>query len=255
METTLCVTPTPSNANQFQTGHGLERQRLIHSSLEERTQAVFAALEQDDVVASALKRIKTELPTDLRYHVAEHTFEVLQHVIRLALHDGLSQEHIRRLARAAAFHDLGYVVRRQANEEIGAQFAEDCLRLHGASEEEIRDVTLAIQDTQLHRSADGTTLEQRPHSLLSQYLCDADLANFGLKTFFYKTPLVWSEMSGEEVRSFRDMVASPQRLKYLEGTLRLLEHHQWHTPAAQTLLAEGKEANERLLRGVLELWN
>lgn len=182
------------------------------------------------VVRSALERIRRENPSHLQYHVLQHTHEVIFFTILLSLVQGLSEKEIELLAIAAAYHDIGYVVRDANNEVIGALMARESMKRFGYHFDEARDVASWIMDTQLKLI--GRQLQQSASTTFSSVLTDADIANFGLPNFFEKRNLIFKENGAKDWREF------------LIQTLNLLTNgHEWKTQASILLFQEQKEQN------------
>lgn len=209
-------------------------------------------LREHPLIEAAFRRLRTELPRDLRYHTTEHSEDVFDAVIRLAIRDRLSEHDTLLLAVAAAHHDLGFIVQRPANEVIGASWAREAMTCAGFDEEDIQDVETAIWDTQLKMNPETKAFEQQVHGRLSPWLLDADLSNFGSTDFFKKTVLVYEEMSGRTARSVADLNDDEGR-KYLASTLSLMLHHNWHSSAARRLFSAQKQRNVEILGGLLHV--
>ncbi len=185
------------------------------------------------IVREALERLSTSLPDSLTYHTVEHTRDVLQEAITLAQEDGLSAREIELLAIASAWHDIGYIHALKQNEplaarELGAYLIDN----PQYATDEIELMQRMILDTAL--VPEHNTRVQKPHTKLSRYLLDADLANFGRDDFFEKSALQMQE-TGMEQRAFR------------KTTLALLQAHTWLTPAASHKWTDKKEANIQAL--------
>ena len=205
-------------------------------------------LSQNPAIRAALALLEN-LPTDLRYHTIDHTYDVLTDAVTFALLDGLSDRDIELVAIAAAFHDTGFVKQRSMNEPIGAQYAREEMQLHKYTEEEILLVEGMVLDTQLKRTPDGF-LKQIPTTRLSAYVLDADLANFGKTTFFAQSVLVLEEMLNRGIKD----ISSIELRNYLMNTDRLVSRHQWYTHSAKLLFERQKMVNaDRLAEAVAVL--
>jgi len=222
----------------------------IHPTIDESFSLLIEALRKHPLVEEAFTRIRAELPGDLIYHTEDHTKDVFDNVIRLALRDRLSEHDITLLAIASAWHYVGFIARRAGNEVVAAEWVRKAMLREGYDEEDIRDVTAAILDTQLKMNAADGVLEQQVHGRLSPWLLDSDLANFGSPDFFEKTVLVYNETSGWRADSVADLV-DEEGLKYLSSTMSLMLHHSWHTTAARDLFTRRKEKNLNILAAIL----
>jgi len=186
------------------------------------------------LVQEALRRLREGLPPSLLYHSARHTEDVLEQVLLFALTDGLTLRECELLAIAAAYHDIGFLVRVSENEVLGAATAEEAmLKEGGFSSGELAEVKTAILDTQVRITAGGP--RQVSTSKLSNYLLDADVSNLGRDDFFDKAELVRKENGVTDQATF------------LKGLRVFLDAHRWYSPAGQRLRAQGKRKNVKLL--------
>lgn len=186
------------------------------------------------IIAHALQRLSRELSADLFYHSAAHTDDVFSEVLRFAIHDGLPERSQELLAIAAAYHDMGFVVRPTDNEGLGADLAVAALDSFGGYADWEREaVRAAILDTQVKMTASGP--RQVSTTQLSNYLLDADVSNLGREDFFEKVELIRREVGAQDAR------------KFLQGVQVFLESHQWYSPAAKALRSQGKDRNRALV--------
>ena len=119
----------------------------------------------------ALSRLERELSPELTYHSLWHTAEdVLPAAQRLAALMGVSPEDARLLEIGAAYHDIGFVVRRQEHERAGAEIAAQVLPGFGFTSEQVA----AVQGMIL-----ATRIPQSPRTPLEEILADADLDVLG----------------------------------------------------------------------------
>ena len=248
------VTPTTEISQQSAVvGQGLDAESGVKTSLEDRVQALTESLRQLPAVAHAFTMLEQQLPEGIWYHDVAHSTEVFEDVVKLAVVDSRSEKEIELLAIAAAFHDTGFIDTPVKNEPIGAEYAAKAMKAYGYSDAEIATVGEAIMATQMQPVPEKQTLEQRKTNELSRYLLDADLSNFGKAIFPYKTVSVYNEIFGGNAHSIQDM-ANPEGVKYLEGTSRLLAHHEWQTEAAKSLYAATKADNTAIISEVTRLF-
>jgi uncharacterized protein len=187
------------------------------------------------IIKKELARLTRELSPSLSYHSVAHTDDVIHEVLLFGYNDELSEKELRLLAISATFHDSGFLVKSFANEAIGADFAAMAMEAAGAySKSDISLVTQMILDTEIHFGPTGP--EFKTSSLLSGYLLDADLSNFGREDFFEKSKLIAQETN-----------QSVEELK--PSLIKFLNNHHWHTIAAQSLRQEQKEKNLAILEG------
>jgi uncharacterized protein len=187
------------------------------------------------LVELALRQLREGLSSSLVYHSARHTEDVLEQVLLFASTDGLSLRECELLAIAAAYHDIGFLVRSADNEALGAEACEKEMLDHGGySAEERKAVMTAILDTQVKMTPEGP--RQVSTSKFSDYLLDADVSNLGRDDFFEKAELVRAEAGVADTA------------KFLNGLVVFLGAHRWYSPAAQQLRGAGKAKNVETLR-------
>lgn len=183
-------------------------------------------------VSGILDRLRNELSPSLTYHSLSHTEDVIHECCLFAVTDNIHEKDILHLGIAAAFHDSGFLVRNENNEEIGAKFARDALSKDSLIiPAEVSRITSMIEDTFI----DPRISRSIARTELSKYLLDADLSNLGRLDFFEKNELYRIEI-GMDKKGF------------YQRTIDLLEKHRWHTLAAFSLREEQKQRNINLLR-------
>lgn len=199
--------------------------------------AVFSQPNYAGAVAYALHRLRTELPAHLHYHNAPHTEEdVLPAAVRLARLSNMAEPDLRLLEVGAAFHDLGQIKTDLGHELIGMEIIAEVLPGFGFGPEEIARVAGMIL---------ATRLPQTPLNDEQALLCDADLDSLGREDFLVTSKALWHERAAAGL-----VIPWPI---WLKDQLRILQTHQYFTPAAQALRQAGKQRNidmlEQLIRG------
>ncbi len=209
------------------------------SSIEAEVSLRVARLGAMPLIASGLAVLREAAPDTLFFHTISHAEDVLHEAVLFALHDRLDDREIELLALAAAYHDAGYVRGGGADHELfGANMAAEAMRREGGyTEIEVEQVRSMIMDTKL-QTEPGKELHNFS-SDLSKYLLDADLSNFGRNDFFAR---------------FDDCLKETKlpRQNFLEQTLRIMNAHDWLTPAARTLRGPKKRENMRAIELQLE---
>jgi uncharacterized protein len=217
---------------------------------EDRARLVTELLCELPLVHEALRRLKKELPSNLKYHSLQHTHDVLSCAIALGVQDGLDENKLTLLAIAAAWHDTGFIVQTARNEPIAAAWVREAMKSSGGySEDEIGLVENAILDTQIKIDLEHHTLYQESSGGISPWLLDADLSNLGQKDFMVKSMQVYSEMRGKDIASPEELSDEAGR-GYIANTIRLLAHHRWHSAAGRNTF-EKQEAINLSKLGVL----
>ncbi len=166
------------------------------------------------------------LKENLCYHNLNHTKDVIEVVEVLGWTEHVTDKDILLLKTAAAYHDTGFLVKYKGHEQTGAGIARGSLKRYGYKKKQIESIASMILATQL---------PQNPNTLLEEILCDADLDNFGREDFFDKGTLIRKELEGQGIKmSDKD---------WYEGTLKLLENHEYFTESAKELRQNKKADN------------
>lgn len=175
------------------------------------------------------------LPKNLYYHILDHTKDVIGVVETLGEAENVSGEEVLLLKTAALYHDTGFLIRYDKNEQTGAGIARGSLKKYGYGKRQIKDVEGMIM---------ATEMPQKPRTPLQKILCDADLDNLGREDFFIKGELLRLELAKQGVK------ISPRN--WYENTLKLLEDHKYHTDSAKRLRQKGKEEHIKEIEELLE---
>ena len=180
---------------------------------------------------------RDELPSDIKYHDADHTVHPTKGIVasadRIAISENISDYDRELLIVAAYFHDTGYIREYEKNEPIAARLAGRILKLIGYIPNEIVKVQKMIL---------STDLECEPKTHLEKILCDADLDHLGREDFF--------KLDGKvrEGRRARGIDVSDEA-KWYKGTLEFIKKHQYYTGSQKKLREKGKQKNiKRLLK-------
>ncbi|MBW7867246.1 MAG: response regulator [Brumimicrobium sp.] len=112
-----------------------------------------------------VNKLKSMLPYELEYHSVNHTLKVERAAIRIATLEGVSEIDMILLRTAILFHDSGFIMQYEDNEDFGIKFAQAELPKFGYSERQIKIVCDII-----HATKTGVT----PNTLLEMIMCDAD---------------------------------------------------------------------------------
>lgn len=179
---------------------------------------------------------QTHDTANLVYHNLNHTTDVVDKAVEIANHYQLNDRDFFVVTAAAWFHDLGYMTDAKEHEAHGAQIAEDFLKNHGASAEDIEDIKKCILATQM---------PQRPASLLEEIVCDADVFHLGTDDFEKKDKLL-----RKEVNLLYGLDLSKQQ--WHKKTIHFLESHHYHTEYCRLKLTAHKEANIQMVKDKIE---
>jgi uncharacterized protein len=165
----------------------------------------------------AHKRLIRELLPILRYHNLHHTFaEVLPAATLLAGRVGVIECDIQLLQVAAAFHDIGWIVRGEGHEYIGVEICKQFLPTVGFSGVQINRISGMIM---------ATRLPQSPQNELEELLADADMFTLGSDDFWPRN----ADLRYETV-ALGDVVSDKE---WYQSQLEFLQIHQYHTAVAQ----------------------
>jgi len=165
------------------------------------------------------------------YHNAHHTEKVVLAAEEMARHYALNEEDYLVLMVSAWFHDVGYFEDTNHHEEKGVVAAKRFLQQEHASQEIVDRVSNCIL---------ATRMPQRPHNLVEQILCDADLFHLGTEEFDRS-----NRMIREECNSLFRWNISKQ--DWGRRAIELLKSHHYHTEYAKRTLNAGKEKNKEVL--------
>lgn len=122
-----------------------------------------------------LKRLEAELPQNLYYHCINHTLDVCKAAEELASGENVKEQDLLLLRTAAIYHDIGFVVRYNNNEEVACQIASQTLPDFNYKPDDIEKICNMIL---------ATRIPQNPQTHLEQIMCDADLDYLGRIDFF-----------------------------------------------------------------------
>ncbi len=176
-----------------------------------------------------------ELDPALAYHGLSHTTDFVLPAVELLGRDlDLAPEDMILVRTAALFHDSGFIRTYLNNESIGVELARSILPGCGYSPAEIETIGHLIL---------ATAMPQRPHDLLAEVLCDADLVSLGMVEFF--------ETSMMLRREHIHFVEPVTLLDWLRRQHRFLVDHRYFTPAARRRYDRIKQENIRELDRVL----
>ncbi len=123
-----------------------------------------------------LSRLKDELPSYLRYHDYQHTFDVYEMAIEIAKEEGIdNDEDINLLKTAALFHDSGFLKTYKGHEDEGCKLIREVLPEFDYGDEDIEKICGMIQ---------ATKIPQNPRTHLEEILADSDLDYLGRDDFY-----------------------------------------------------------------------
>lgn len=180
------------------------------------------------------------MPSGIKYHDADHTLHPTRGIVavanRIAKAENVSEQDRELLITAAYFHDTGYIREYDKNEPIAARMAGRILKLIGYEPGEIEKIQAMIL---------ATDLEREPETHLEEILCDADLDHFGRRDFFELDERL------REGRSARGVDVGDDETWY-QGTLHLMQNHQYYTATQKRWRNQKKLKNIQKLKEKLK---
>jgi len=164
------------------------------------------------------------------YHNIDHTIDVVEASEMIGKVSKISENDLELLLIAAWFHDTGYYLGNENHEDNSARIAVNFLRDQGLAESKIKVVKNCIL---------ATKIPQKPHNLLEEILCDADLYHLATDHFFEKSELLRQEMMAENEGMSSE--------SWMNMSSEFIQCHHYHTDFAKRFLCPKKDANLKLL--------
>ncbi|MBN2778302.1 MAG: HD domain-containing protein [Bacteroidales bacterium] len=175
---------------------------------------------QEDI----MDQLQKNLPSNLYYHNVKHTINVLYNVEDIAREEGVDEEEMLLLKCAALFHDAGFMVSYDNNEEIGAKMAAQTLSKYKFTEEQIETVKRLIM---------ATKMPPKPKDLLEKIMCDADLDYLGRPDFIPISQNLFRELFE---RGKINTIEQWNRMQY-----KFITNHNYYTSTARKNRDAGKQ--------------
>ncbi len=174
-----------------------------------------------------INKLKALLPEDLVYHDVQHTLSVEKAAIRYARLEGISEQEMHLLRTAVLYHDSGFILQYNENEDFAIQLAKNNLPAFGYSEEQINVICDIISATKPGR---------KPTSLLEQIMRDADHDYLGRVDY----KMIASKLRAE-LSLFNGIEMTDE--KWIEFQLNYLRNeHRYFTETAKNIRNTGKNA-------------
>lgn len=203
-----------------------------------RTMCGLPSMDFDQMRIHILDRLKSLLPENIIYHDIPHTINVEKAAIRYAKLEGVEESDILLLRTAVLFHDSGFILKYNNNEDFGISIAKSTLPKFGYTNSQIATIAGIIASTK-------SSVE--PETLLEKIMCDADHDYLGRPDYHVIAKKLRLEMSDFN-HSFGDREWIEYQLNFLEKI------HVYHTETAQNIRSFGKNARiEDLKKKLSEL--
>lgn len=181
-----------------------------------------------------LERLEKELPEHLSYHGKHHTLDVLDTVKRIGIHEGVSEEQLKTLSVAAAYHDCGFIFGHVNHEKAGCDIAKECLPKFGFEESKIKLVCTMIM---------ATKVPQNPTCKLCDMLCDADLDYLGRDDFEPIAKSLFKEL--------HHLGVLKDEHTWNKIQVGFLKEHYYHTSYGKELRQPKKEEHLKTLEALI----
>ena len=171
-----------------------------------------------------INKLKSSLPDELNYHNLKHTLNVERCAIRIAGLEGVEGEELTILRTAVLFHDAGFILQYEHNENIGAELVKRELPNFGYNQRQIDQISRIIM---------STTREIAPRTLLEKIMCDADHDYLGRADYYTVASKLRIELESQG-KTMTDLEWIEYQLHYLENI------HEFYTDTARNIRLKGK---------------
>lgn len=167
------------------------------------------------------------LSPDLTYHCLNHTLDVVEQSVRIAVDEGINCcRDLYLLKIASLYHDTGFLETYTAHENKSCElFLADADNFNLTADEKSVVTNLIM----------STRIPQLPKTKLEKILCDADLDYLGRDDFF---PI--SDNLRKEFLRY-NIVTNDEQWNQMQ--LKFLQNHQYHTRSSKNLRETAKQMN------------
>jgi class 3 adenylate cyclase/predicted metal-dependent HD superfamily phosphohydrolase len=207
------------------------------ASRELRIVCGLSSIDFNQMRKDIVNRLRSLLPDEVLYHDLNHTLNVEKAAIRFAKLEGLDENSILILRTAVLYHDSGFILRYDDNEDFAIQLAKNNLPKYGYTPEQILQVEEIISSTK-HGA--------KPKNLLEQIMCDADHDYLGRPDYFIVSAKLRIEMENYG-KSMNDEEWLKFQLHYLENV------HRFYTETSQNIRLQGKKLRIEELKQQLDV--
>lgn len=216
---------------------------MITSGLaERRAQELWSTFKTRPIIAQALRALEAGTPPSrYPYHNVDHAKDVAIEALALAIYDCRGERELDLVALAAVYHDIGFLFRYEKNEAFAAVLVAEAMRDYGGYDNtELETVKAMIMATVIRPHPRGGIMQSVLGGILSGYIADADLGNFGNATFFAQSENVWNELLLHGKIPNDTLEA---RAAFKRSSLVMLKNHTYYTDAARVLRSPQKHMN------------
>jgi class 3 adenylate cyclase/predicted metal-dependent HD superfamily phosphohydrolase len=171
-----------------------------------------------------LNRLRSLLPEGIMYHDVPHTLNVEKSAMRYGKLEGVNATDMLLLRTASLYHDAGYILQYEDNEDFGISMAQSTLPKFGYSATQIEIICSIINATKHHVS---------PQTLLEKIMCDADHDYLGRPDYHVIAKKLRNEL---EIFGF-----TYSEEEWISKQIDFLENeHVYHTETARNIRQYGK---------------
>lgn len=213
--------------NSLFVANGLYKEKLNH--------LLYSRFNYKKMEQHIIKMLTENLPPEYKYHSLKHTLDVRDMAEKIGKSEGLGKEEIFLLKTAALYHDAGFLIRYDNNEEAGAELAENLLPSFGYSAYQIGIIKRLILATKMNVIV---------QDLLEMIICDADLDYLGREDF----PII-SDYLRQELIHVGKIKTNKE---WDELQIKFLSTHQYYTSSSKKTRDLKKQGNLKLVKDRLE---
>ncbi len=213
---------------------GIKPELSVDGKGEEPNEMFFIRLQHiryNDIEEFVLKKLETEMPSNMYYHNASHTKDVITRVDVLGRAENVSDEELLLLKTAALLHDVGFIISYDNHEDNSIVFAKELLPGYKYSEEQINSIIALI---------DVTRVESKPSTLLEKIMKDADLDYLGRSDFVPVSESLFKELKENGVRL---SIEEWNRMQF-----DFISNHTFYTNSAKELRQVNKDRQLQKLK-------
>jgi class 3 adenylate cyclase/predicted metal-dependent HD superfamily phosphohydrolase len=173
-----------------------------------------------------LNRIKALIPEEYVYHDIHHIMNVEKAAVRFARLEGIDDDSILLLQTAVLYHDAGFILQYENNENFSADLARANLPKFGYSQDQIDTIANIIL---------STGYNEEPVTILERIMCDADHDYLGRADYHNVAKKLRKELENVGFK-MSNIEWIDFQLSYLEGK------HRYYTITAKNIRLIGKKA-------------
>lgn len=195
-------------------------------------------MEKNEIIKKAMRYVnKLLLPLEwLYYHQYNHSLEVMNRAIYLWEKEKVSNESLEILALAWLFHDTGFIIEYDSNEQFWAKIARNYLKTILYCSEKTKIIERLILATDPNY--------KEPKDLLEKIIKDSDLDNLWREDFFAQKDKMKHEI--EVIKKIK--INDPE---WDHGSLMLLNEHKYYTETQNNERLPKKIENRKILEDFL----